>query len=307
MLQIVEVGPRDGLQSHDAFVPTERKVLLIERLVAAGLTEIEATSFAHPKMVPHLADAAEVMAALPRVAGVRYRGLVPNAKGAARAVDAGVDLIVAFISASAGYSAKNQNMTIAEALAQLEAISEVAHGAGVPWMAGISMAFGSPYEDEIPVADVLDLVERISAWGPERVYVADTIGGAAPAAVRSLCATIAERWPALPLSVHLHGADARGIACAVAAVDGGAVEVETSICGLGGPVVRSPGAEIVGNLATEAVATTFASLGIDTGLDADAVRLAARDIAELLGLPGERLAPDAAEVEALARDTTTPA
>jgi hydroxymethylglutaryl-CoA lyase len=304
MLQIVEVGPRDGLQSYDAFVPTERKVQLIERLVAAGLTEIEATSFAHPKMVPHLADAAEVMAALPRLDGVRYRGLVPNAKGAARAVDAGVDLVVAFISASPGYSEKNQNMTVAAALEQLQAISEVAHGAGVPWMAGISMAFGSPYEDEIPVADVLELVDRISAWEPERVYVADTVGGAAPAAVREMCATIVSRRPQLPLSVHLHGADARGLACAVAAIDGGAVQVETSICGLGGPVVRSPGSEIVGNLATEAVATTFADLGIETGLDPDAVRAAARDVAELLGLPGERLAPDAAEVAALARGTT---
>ena len=303
MLQIVEVGPRDGLQSHDAFVPTERKVQLIERLVAAGLTEIEATSFAHPKMVPHLADAAEVMAALPRVPGVRYRGLVPNAKGAVRAVDAGVDLVVAFISASPGYSEKNQNMTIPDALRQLEAISDVAHGAGVPWMAGISMAFGSPYEGEIPVSDVLELVSRISVWDPERVYVADTVGAAAPEAVRAMCATIVARWPSLPLSVHLHGADARGLACAVAAVDGGAVQVETSICGLGGPVVRSPGADVVGNLATEAVATTFAALGIDTGLDPDAVRAAARDVAELLGLAGERLAPDAAEVEALARGT----
>jgi hydroxymethylglutaryl-CoA lyase len=307
MLQIVEVGPRDGLQSHDAFVPTARKVRLIERLIAAGLTEIEATSFAHPKMVPALADAEDVMAALPRIDGVRYRGLVPNARGAARAVDAGVDLVVAFISASAAYSEKNQNMTIAEALAQLEAISEVAHGAGVPWMAGISMAFGSPYEDEIPVAGVLELVDRISAWDPERVYVADTVGGAEPSAVRSMCATIVARRPELPLSVHLHGADARGLACAVAAVDGGAVQVETSICGLGGPVVRSPGAELIGNLATEAVASTFADLGIDTGLDADAVRAAARDVAELLGLPGERLAPDAREVAALARGTTASA
>jgi hydroxymethylglutaryl-CoA lyase len=307
MLQIVEVGPRDGLQSHGAFVPTERKVQLIERLVAAGLTEIEATSFAHPKMVPHLADAADVMAALPRVPGVRYRGLVPNAKGAARAVDAGVDLVVAFISASPGYSEKNQNMTIAAALEQLEAISEVAHGAGVPWMAGISMAFGSPYEGEIPVSDVLELVSRISAWDPERVYVADTVGAAAPEAVRAMCATICAQWPDLPLSVHLHGADTRGLACAVAAVDGGAVQVETSICGLGGPVVRSPGAEVVGNLATEAVATTFASLGLETGLDPDAVRAAARDVAALLGLAGERLAPDAAEVEALARRTAASA
>jgi hydroxymethylglutaryl-CoA lyase len=300
---IVEVGPRDGLQSHDDPVPTDRKVALIERLVAAGLTDIEATSFAHPKVVPHLADGAEVMRALERRPGVRYRALVPNHKGAVRAIEAGADLIVAFISASATYSERNQNMTIEQALEQLHAIAGAAREAGIGWVAGISMAFGSPYEPEIAPDDVLAMVERCVALGPAHLYVADTIGAAEPAQVAAMCSAIGERWPTLSLAVHLHGAGARGLACAVAAVHAGAGQVETSICGLGGPVVRSPGAPLVGNLATEAVAATFASLGIETGLDPAAVEAAARDVARLLGLPEAAGAPKrlpAEEVAALA-------
>ena len=300
---IVEVGPRDGLQSHSEGVATEDKVALIERLVEAGLTEIEATSFAHPKMVPHLADGAEVMRALPRRDGVRYRALVPNHKGAVRAIEAGADLIVAFISASPTYSERNQNMTVEQALGQLEQISAAAREAGIGWVAGISMAFGSPYEDEIPRGEVLRLVERCAALEPAHLYVADTVGGAPPEEVRTMVATIRERFPELSLAVHLHGADARGLACAVAAVRAGAEQVETSICGLGGPVVRSPGTDPVGNLATEAVVATFAQLGIETGLDPAVVAATARKVAALLGLPdgaGERAVPAAEEVRALA-------
>jgi hydroxymethylglutaryl-CoA lyase len=300
---IVEVGPRDGLQSHDTEVPTDRKVALIERLVAAGLTEIEATSFAHPKMVPNLADGAEVMAALERRDGVRFRALVPNHKGAERAIAAGADAIVAFISASMTYSERNQNMTVEQAIAQLADVAGAAQRAGVGWIAGISMAFGSPYEPEIPPDTVFALVEQCAALGPEALYVADTVGAVPPDEVRAMCRAIRRGWPDLTLAVHLHGADARGLACAVAAVDAGAAQVETSICGLGGPVVRSPGIDPVGNLATEAVVATFAALGIETGLDPDAVAAAARDVAALLGLPdgaAERPVPAAAEVGALA-------
>jgi len=300
---IVEVGPRDGLQSHSEEVPTDRKIAMIDRLFAAGLTEIEATSFAHPKMVPHLADGAEVMRTLPRRAGVHYRALVPNHKGAVRAIEAGADLVVAFISASPAYSERNQNMSIEQALGQLELISGAARDAGIGWVAGISMAFGSPYEDEIPRDDVLALVARCAALGPAHLYVADTVGAAPPDEVRAMVATIRERFPELSLAVHLHGADARGLACAVAAVRAGAEQVETSICGLGGPVVRSPGTDPVGNLATEAVVATFAALDIDTGLDSDVIARTARAVAKVLGLPdgaGERPVPPAEEVGALA-------
>jgi hydroxymethylglutaryl-CoA lyase len=300
---IVEVGPRDGLQSHSEEVPTNRKIAMIDRLFAAGLTEIEATSFAHPKMVPYLADGADVLRVLPRRSGVHYRALVPNHKGALRAIEAGADTIVAFVSASPAYSERNQNMTIEQALGELEQIAGAARDAGIGWVAGVSMAFGSPYEDDIPRDDVLALVERCATLRPAHLYVADTVGGAGPGEVRAMCTTIRERFPRLSLAVHLHGADARGLACAVAAVRAGAEQVETSICGLGGPVVRSPGSEPVGNLATEAVVATFAQLGIDTGLDPAVVATTARTIAGLLGLPdgaGERPVPAAEEVAALA-------
>jgi hydroxymethylglutaryl-CoA lyase len=254
-------------------------------------------------MVPNLADGAEVMQALERHDGVRYRALVPNLKGATRAIDAGADLIVAFLSASATYSERNQNMTTEQALAQFEEIAAAAREAGIGWVAGISMAFGSPYEPEIAPDTVFALVEQCAALAPEVLYVADTVGGAAPSDVAAMCHAIRRRWPDLTLAVHLHGADARGLACAVAAVHAGAAQVETSICGLGGPVVRSPGTEPVGNLATEAVVATFAALGIETGLDPDAVAGAAGDAAALLGLPdgaGTRPVPAAGEVEALA-------
>jgi hydroxymethylglutaryl-CoA lyase len=282
--RIVEVGPRDGLQSYDGHVPTDRKVAMIERLVAAGLTDVEATSFAHPKMVPELADGAEVLAALPRLDGVRYRALVPNHRGAVRAVEAGADLVVAFISASPTYSERNQNMTIEGALGQLEAIAEVTRDAGTGWAAGISMAFGSPYEDAIEPDVVVGLARRCAELGAVSVYVADTIGVASPEAVRAMCAQV---LPVVPeLAVHLHGdGGPRGLSCAVAAVEAGATQVETSICGLGGPVVRSPGAPLIGNLPTEAVAAHFADHGISTGLDPAAVFEAAADVADLLGLP----------------------
>jgi isopropylmalate/homocitrate/citramalate synthase len=186
-VSIVEVGPRDGLQSLDAHIDTDRKLAIIERLLDAGLTQIEVTSFAHPKVVPRLADAEELMGRLPRPDGVSYRALVPNVKGAQRAIAAGA--------------------------------------------AAVSMAFGSPYEDEIPTEDVLGLVER--------------------------CAELDPAW---------------------------AVQVESSICGLGGPIVRSPGTEIVGNLATESLVANFAERAIETGLDPAAMRRAAGEIATLLDL-----------------------
>jgi hydroxymethylglutaryl-CoA lyase len=176
-------------------------------------------------------------------------------------------------------------MTIGYALEQLEQISAVTHEAGIGWVAGISMAFGSPYGDESRPDDILRLVDRCVALGPEHLYVADSIGAAGPAWVHAMCSAIRERWPELSLAVHLHGAGERGLACAVAAVRAGAGQVETSICGLGGPVIRSPDAPLVGNLATEAVVARFDELGIDTGLDPGALQDAARDVANLLRLP----------------------
>jgi hydroxymethylglutaryl-CoA lyase len=282
---IVEVGPRDGLQSLAAQIETERKVAMIERLLDAGLREIEVTSFAHPRMVPRLADAEQVLSRLPDRPGAILRTLVPNRRGAERALAAGATRLVAFVSASPTYSERNQNMTIDATLEQLRQIAELAADGGARCGIGVSMAFHSPYEGPIDPAGVLGIIERCVELEPADLYVADTMGKASPAQVGELCGQIASRWPSLALGVHLHGTDQRGLDAAAAGLAAGARRIETSICGLGGPVVRSPGSDPVGNLATETVVADLTRRGIETGLDPVALAGAARDVAELLGLP----------------------
>ena len=282
---VVEVGPRDGLQSLDAEIDTERKLAMIERLLDAGLREIEVTSFAHPRMVPRLADAEQVMARLPRRPGTVLRTLVPNRRGAERALAAGAEVLVAFVSASPAYSERNQNMTIDAAIEQLTQIAELARTGGARLAIGVSMAFHSPYEGPIDPADVLAIVGRCAELDPADLYVADTVGQAGPGEVAELCGQIAGHWPELALGVHLHGSDQRGLDAAAAGIEAGARRVESSICGVGGPVVRSPGSDPTGNLATESVVADLAARGIVTGLDPAALAAAARDVAGLLGLP----------------------
>lgn len=285
---VVEVGPRDGLQSLPAEIDTGRKLAMVQRLIDAGLVELEVTSFSHPRMVPRLADAEELMRRLPRGHGVTLRTLVPNPRGAQRAIAAGADVLVAFLSASPAYSERNQNMTIEQALSSLEQIAGLARVADRGLGIGISMAFASPYEGDIAPDRVLALVARCAALAPVDLYVADTVGAATPDEVAGLCAAILQRFPALPVGVHLHGSDARGLRCVAAAVAAGATRVETSICGLGGPVVRTPGSEPLGNLATEAVAADLVARGIDTGLDPAEIQRAADEIAALLALAPAR-------------------
>ncbi len=301
-ITVVEVGPRDGLQSLAADIDTGRKLAMVQRLLDAGLSEIEVTSFAHPRMVPRLADAEAVMAGLPRRDGVTVRTLVPNRRGAERAIAAGADVLVGLLSASATYSERNQNMTTAQALEQLAEIAALAAEHGVGWACAISMAFASPYEDVIDPADVLALVDRAAALRPVDLYVADTIGRATPGQVADLCAAIRGRHPRLSLGVHLHGSDARGLACAASAVGAGATRVESAVLGLGGPVVRSAGTVPVGNLATEALVATLAGLGLPTGLDPDRIERAADDVAEILGVPPPADTPARASVRALVVD-----
>ncbi len=296
---VIEVGPRDGLQSLDRQIDTERKLEMVTRLLNAGLRQIEVTSFAHPRMVPRLADAEQLMKLLPAGRDLTRRALVPNRRGAERAIAAGADVLLTLVSASATYSERNQNMTIEQALGQVEQIARLADAEGVRWAAAISMAFSSPYEDTIAPEQVLDLVQRVATLGPVDLYVADTVGRATPDQVAALVATIAQRWPELRLGVHLHGSDARGLACAASAVHAGAAQVETAVLALGGPVVRSPGVDPLGNLATEAVVTIFDGLGIDTGLDPGRVQGAADDVSALLDVPAQAEIPALADVQAL--------
>lgn len=279
---IVEVGPRDGLQALERIYPTEVKLRLIERLLEAGLTEIEAVSFVHPDVVPQLADAEEVMRSVPRPDGVRYRGLVPNRRGAERAAQAGVDAMLGLLSASETYSRRNQNRSVEEALVELEGVAEVAGQDGTPLAVVISCAIFSPWEGFSPPERVLGLIERIEPLEPAEVSVATTAGMAGPRRVGELCRRIRERWPDLTLSVHLHNANGLALANALAAWQAGVRRFDASLCGIGGGIVLEKGEHDTGNVATEDLVGMLDELDAETGLDPAALVEAARDVDRLL-------------------------
>lgn len=280
---VVEVGPRDGLQSLERTYDTEVKATMIERVLAAGVREVEVTSFVHPKVVPQLADAEALMARLPRPPGVRYRGLVPNRQGAERAVAAGVHVVLGLLSASETYSRRNQNMSIEEGLAALAEVAEVARAARLPWMATISCAFFSPWEGITRAEQVLGLIERVLPLGPAEVSVASTAGMAGPGQVYQLCARLRREFPELRLGVHLHNTNGMALPNALAAMQAGVAVLDASICGIGGGIVleKTPDA---GNLATEDLVTMLADLGVATGIEPEAIVRASRDVAALLEL-----------------------
>ncbi len=281
---VVEVGPRDGLQSLSHIYETDEKVAMIERILATGVREIEATSFVHPRVVPQLADAGTLLERLPRPAGVRYRGLVPNRQGAERAAAAGIDSMLGLISASETYSIRNQNMTVEQALAALEEVAEVARDAGIPLLPVVSMTFFSPWEGFIPSERVMELLTRVMALDPAGVGVATTMGMAGPGRVGRLCREIRQEWPDLPLGIHLHNTNGMALACALSALETGISWLDASVCGIGGGIVSPRISAHAGNVATEDLVTMLGDLGVDCGIDAEESVRGARDVADLLGL-----------------------
>jgi hydroxymethylglutaryl-CoA lyase len=270
---IRDVGPRDGLQPEQP-VPVVDRVRLVEALVAAGVTRIEAAAFVSPKVVPAMAGAAEVMAAVPRVEGVRYAALVPNVRGARDALAAEVDELTVTISISETYNQRNVNMSTAESES---IIGEVCGLAGdVPVDAVVSCAFGSPYEGDVDPRDVAALVERLRAAGAT-VTLADTTGMATPRRVAEVLAATG-----YDVGLHLH--DTRGTAMvnAYAALQAGVARFDTAVGGLGG----SPFAHgATGNLATEELVAVLDDLGIATGIDVEGLVVAAELVSGLVGRP----------------------
>jgi hydroxymethylglutaryl-CoA lyase len=192
---LCEVGPRDGFQIEAEFIPTERKIEAVDLLSAAGLPRIEVTSFVHPRAVPQLRDAEAVMAGIRRREGTRYAALVPNDKGAARAVDAGVDAIHTVLSASESHNLANVNMTIAESVVRLSAVARIAERAGVPIQCGISTSFGCPFEGEVPLDRLEGLVARLVDLGARGIGLADTTGMANPRQVATALERLVPRFP----------------------------------------------------------------------------------------------------------------
>src|SRR3989440_2576904 len=238
-----EVGTRDGFRIEPDFIPTEQKVEVVDRLSAAGLPRIEVTSFVHPKAVPQLRDAEEVMARILRRPGTRYAALVPNEKGAVRAIEAGVDAIHTVLSASESHNLANVNMTSAESLDRLGAVLRVAAAAKLHVACGISTSFGCPFEGDVPLAQLERVVGRLVEMGARAVGLADTTGMANPRQVGRVLEHLIPRFPGVEWTLHTHDTRAMAIPNILAAMEHGVTNFDASIGGLGGcPLApRGPG------------------------------------------------------------------
>jgi hydroxymethylglutaryl-CoA lyase len=280
---IHEVGPRDGLQNESTVVPVEVKVEFISRLADAGLRVIEATSFVHPRWVPQLADAAELLAALPRVEGVRYPVLVPNERGLDRALSAGVTEIAVFGSATETFARRNLNRTVAESMAMFAPVIGRARAEGVTVRGYVSMCFGDPWEGDVPLGQVVSVAGQLLALGCGEVSLGDTIGVGTPGHVTALIgALLASGIRPGQLAVHFHDTYGQALANTLAALWCGVTTVDASAGGLGGcPYAESA----TGNLATEDLVWMLDGLGIQTGVDIRKLAETSRWMAARLGRP----------------------
>jgi hydroxymethylglutaryl-CoA lyase len=279
---IVDVGPRDGLQNEKANVATEHKVELVHRLQAAGLKEIEVTSFVSPKWVPQMGDNAAVMAGLQRKPGVRYSVLVPNLKGLEAALPTRPDEIVVFGAASEAFSQRNINCGIDESIERFRPVVDGARAAGVKVRGAISCALGCPYQGEVSLDDVERVVMLMKGIGVQHVGIADTIGVGTPARAQAALERALKHYPLAEVSGHFHDTYGQALANIYACLELGVHTFDTSIAGLGGcPYAKGA----TGNVATEDVVFMLHGLGIETGLDLDALVDAGAFISGVLGRP----------------------
>ncbi|MBI2371990.1 MAG: hydroxymethylglutaryl-CoA lyase [Deltaproteobacteria bacterium] len=276
-----EVGPRDGLQSLPEYIPAPQKVALINALAETGLRYIEAVSFVHPKRVPQMRDAEEVMAGVQKRPGVRYGAFVPNLTGLERAIKAGVDEAGVGLGASDTFNVKNVNRTAAERFAELQPFIARAREVGVAVDVGtVAMAFVCPFEGAIPPARVLEQARRLASLGIGTISLADTVGAATPRQVYEAFTLLRRELPDVRLGAHLHDTRGTGLANALAALEAGVTVFDSSIGGLGG-CPFAPGAS--GNISTEDLVYMLEGMGIETGVDLDRLRGCGRLASEILG------------------------
>jgi hydroxymethylglutaryl-CoA lyase len=279
-IDVHEVAPRDGLQMESVFVPTDAKVAWIDQLSGLGYAKIEVTSFVSPTAIPALRDAEEVMSRIQRAPGVVYTALVPNARGAERAIDGRADEFNLVMSASATHNLANLRMTQAQSFRTLAEVTKLALQAGTAVNVSLSCAFGCPMEGEVPVAAVADWVARFADLGVQGVTLCDTTGMADPGQVLALCGHIAQQHPALALTAHFHDTRGLGGANVFAALQAGITRFDASLGGIGG-CPYAPGAS--GNVATEDVVHLLQCLKLDCGINFDALAPAALALQDLLG------------------------
>ena len=282
-VKIVEVSPRDGLQNEKQFVPTEIKVELVNRLADAGFQNVEATSFVSPKWTPQMADAAEVMAQIRRRPGTIYSVLTPNMKGFDAALAARADEVVIFGAASEACSQRNINCSIAESLDRVEPVAAAAKANGLRLRGALSCALGCPYQGEVPISSVVDVARRYIAMGCDEIDIADTIGVGTPQRVRDVMRAVTDAIDPHRIAGHFHDTYGQALANILAALETGISIFHTSVAGLGGcPYAKGA----TGNVATEDVLYMLRGLGIETGVDFDAVVDIGQWISGHLNRPG---------------------
>jgi len=281
---VVEVAPRDGLQSFHRWVDTDTKVAMVDRLSAVGFPVIEVTNFAHPRVIPHLKDAEEVMARIERRPGIVYRAQAPNPRGAQRAVAARAQEILGLITASEAYNLKNQNMTLEQGIAAAIETFRIADAAHTPFVLAVGMSMWCAYEGRIPEERVLDIVGRLRNGGVRRYYFAGSLGMEDPRHVGGLFRQTLDRYSDIEIGFHVHNLSGNGPANILAALDAGAAFIEGAICGIGGGIMTPTTMGAVGNLASEDIVHLLNEMGIETGVRTDDVVAAARDIAALLDI-----------------------
>lgn len=282
LVRIVEVGPRDGLQSEIQSVPTAIKRELVMRLAGCGLPVVEVTSFVHPGRIPQLADAAEVMAGLQPLAGTRYPVLVPNLRGFERALAAGATEVSVFTAASETFSQRNTNCSIADSLSRIAQVTAAAREHGLPVRAYVSCVLGCPYEGEMQTARVVEICEALIALGCCEVSLGDTIGVGTPGKARALLADVAASVSMENLAVHFHDTYGQALANILACLEAGVRCIDSSVAGLGG-CPYAPGAS--GNVATEDVVYMLHGLGFGTGVDLQELARTGRWISNQLDRP----------------------
>ena len=284
-IAIQEVSVRDGFQIESIFVPTPVKIELINALSRTGVAKIEVTSFTSPKAIPALADAEEVLAGIDRLSGVEYTALVPNVRGAARALRTQLNEINLVMSASTTHGLANLRMSPEQSLAEFQQIVDLVNGK-VAINASLSTAFGCPFDGEVPVERVLGIVNSLVHMGIGRLTLCDTTGMANPRQVHELCALLMDAWPRVEFTAHFHDTRGMGLANAVAALQAGVTRFDASLSGLGG-CPFAPGAS--GNVCTEDLVHMFEAMGYDTGVDLDALVACARRMPDIVqhDVPGQ--------------------
>ena len=281
-ISIVEVGPRDGFQNEKQFIPTDQKIKILNALSRTGLKNIQATSFVHPKAVPQLADAEEVMSRMDRIPGISYRILAPNMKGVQRAIPFKPDKINLMMSVSESHNRANGNRSIEESLRDFEIIVPMILDAGITPIGGMACTFGCPFEGKISIQQIERVVKRYIAIGIRTITLSDTIGSANPKQVYETAAYLKNHYPEIAWPMHFHNTRDLALANILAAMEGGMTEFDAAIGGLGG-CPYAPNAS--GNIATEDLVNMMNELEIETGIDLDAVLQVAGLLKELVPHP----------------------